>query len=180
MDRSRTNALERELAQLVLDALRTYDNTEDRVYQACLDAGDAIYAKQFQSPTSIHAFRDIVIAHTDRLLHLAHQQDGAWESAPDLIDREIAGAPEKQLATVDEIAAGIAALATRLEERGYQPLEIGRALACVSLSLAPIGFISLENRVLKDIEEGRDQRMRDFLDERLGEDRYPARKDTQH
>ena len=177
MDRSRLDALEHEIAQLVIELLRTYDNRHNQVHKAFLEAGRAIYAKQYWS---MNAFDDLILVHSDGLLRIARQHDGAWKADPDLIDNAIAASPEKHQASVEEIAAEITALATRFEDQGYQPIEIGRSLAAVGLSLAPVGFIDKINWIRRQSLEGRAERERHFLDERLDENRYPANKETSH
>lgn len=173
MDRSRLDRLDQMAAELILDMLKTYENRDNEVHEAFLKAGDDIYSRQYWSPT---AFPDFRLAETERLLKIVRKQDGAWDGDPGPIQQEIDAARGKVAASIEEIQAEVLALATRFEDMGYQPVEIGRALGRVGLAFAPIGFIESENWVLNRLLEGRDDRLRAFLDEHLGEDRYPARK----
>ncbi|NCC27563.1 MAG: hypothetical protein EOM22_05265 [Gammaproteobacteria bacterium] len=171
LDRSRLDRLDQMAAELILDMLKTFENRDNEVHQAFLNAGNGIYSRQYRSPT---AFQDFVLAETERLLKIVRTQDGAWDGEPGPIQREIDAAQDKVAASIEEIQAEVLALSTRFEDMSYQPVEIGRALARVGLAFAPIGFIAIENSVLSELREGRDDRLRALLDEHLGEDRYPA------
>lgn len=171
MDRTRTNRLEHEVKLLMRDMLGAYGNSGYQVHDAFINAGHHIYARQYGSPTSIHAYRDILIAEADRLTYRARKHDGAWLVEPTAqSDEEITAAREKEVATDDVIEVEVIALATRLEDQGYEPLEIGRALGTVALMRAPFHLLAFFSDHLKRIEEGRAERRRAFLRQHLGED----------
>jgi hypothetical protein len=173
MDRSRLDRLEHDLALYVLELLKTYTNEDDKVHLALLDAGHSIYNTKF---ISLHGYNDIIIAECERLLRLARKYDGAWESQPNQVDAAIAAAANKIDATREDIEAEIIAGSPRFTEMGYKPVEIARSLARVALTFAPIGFIARHHDLLTYCAQGRDERLKAFLDEALGEDRYGSGK----
>lgn len=174
MDRTRLDQLEAGLARVVLDMLKSYENGNDCVFEAVLDAGYAIYKKQ---RWGLDVYNDLVVlTEAQRLLWLARNHDGAWHPELGPVQQEIDAAPDKRAASVEEIVADVVARVSHFEEMGYQPVEIGRALARVGLTFAPVGFIDLTRRVIEGSSIGRAERERAMLDECLGKDRYPAKK----
>jgi hypothetical protein len=173
MDRSRLDRLEHEIALYVVELLTTYANGGNKVHRALLDAGRKVFSNQYRS---LHAFDDVIISEAERLLRLGRKHDGAWNYQPDQTDLAIAAAANKIDAIPEDIETEIIAEAMRFEDMGYKPVEIGRALARVGLTFAPIRYIALEHDTRKESAKGRDERLKEFLDDALGKDRYTSGK----
>jgi len=176
MDRSRLDRLEHELALIAVDCLKGYSNDDGQVNQAFLDAGYALFKRECDWCMYSDYLNSAVLPEAERLMRVVRATDGALLQEPGQVEREIAVAAGKRIARVEEIEAEVTALSTRLEDAGYLPLEIGRALAKVGLTFASVGFISLKCQVIQDMREGAAERERAFLDECLGRDRYPEKK----
>lgn len=184
MDRSRIDWLEHEIALVALDLLRTYVNEPNHciandhvVNQAFLRAGQSVYDRQF---FSFNAVNDIILAVGQRLLSLVRQEENNAGSDHGPVAQEIADGPDKVRASVDEIETEIIALCTRFEDQGYRPCEIGRALVRVGLTFAPVSFIERKVGYFERDLIGRADREREFLDAKLGGDRYGKDKGTRH
>lgn len=175
IDRSRMAQLEHEIALLMLDFLKEYENGDDEVLDGFLEAGRLFHARE-EITWPGDGYEQFIVDDAERLLRLDRQRDGLWTQEPTIADEAVASTAEKQAATPEEIAAELCALCTRFEDRGYHVLQIARALARVGLTFGTVTFIDRKRDVNEWSLNHWKENGRAFLDKALGEDRYPKGK----
>lgn len=175
-DRSHLDRLDYEMALIGIDMLTTYANAEDEVHNGFLWCGRQTYGRQYWS---LNAFDDILLEESERLLRAIARGESRWGNNPhgEALDKIEAYWRGKTHATDFEIAEVIAARAAKFDD-DYHLVDIGRAMARTALALAHETFIRAEQRHQRRDLEGRAEREREYMDECLGEDRYP-RKDLE-